>query len=139
MENNVIDAVTLGGSVAELDFSIWALFLRADIVVKLVIIVLFIASIGCWAIIFEKIASIRRLNAGANDFETAFWSGGSLNDLFDRLGGKPRDPMGAVFITAMQEWRRAMSKGLTGSSGARVSLGDRIDRVMQITMTREMD
>ncbi len=139
MENNVIEAVTLGGSVAQLDFSIWALFLRADVVVKLVIIILFIASIGCWAIIFEKIAGIRRLNAGAKDFETAFWSGGSLNDLYERLGGKPRDPMSAVFITAMQEWRRAISKGLAGSSGARVSLGDRIDRVMQITMTREMD
>ncbi|MCH7486205.1 MAG: protein TolQ [Proteobacteria bacterium] len=139
MENNVIDVVTLGGSVAPLDFSIWALFLRADIVVKLVIIILFMASIGCWAIIIEKVMGIRRLNAGANEFETAFWSGGSLNDLYERLGSKPRDPMSAVFITAMQEWRRAVSKGLVGSSGARVGLGDRIDRVMQITMTREMD
>jgi biopolymer transport protein TolQ len=60
MENSVIDAVTLGGSVAPLDFSMWALFLRADLVVKGVIVILFLASIGCWAIIFEKIAGIRR-------------------------------------------------------------------------------
>ena len=64
MENNVIDAVSLGGS-ASLDFSVMALFMRADPVVKGVIGILFMASIWCWTIIFQKTLGLRRLNAGA--------------------------------------------------------------------------
>ncbi|MBL6945698.1 MAG: protein TolQ [Rhodospirillales bacterium] len=139
MENTVIDAVTLGGSVAELDFSVWGLFLRADIVVKVVIIGLLVASIWCWAIIFEKYFGLRKLNSRAGEFETAFWSGGSLDTLYDNIGNYPRDPMSAVFVAAMKEWRRALAKGMNGSETSRIGLGDRIDRVMQITVTREMD
>ncbi|MBL6927534.1 MAG: protein TolQ [Rhodospirillales bacterium] len=139
MENTVIDAVALGGSVAELDFSVWGLFLRADIIVKAVIIGLLLASIWCWAIIFEKYFGLRRLNKRAGDFETAFWSGGSLDTLFDNIGNYPQDPMSAVFLAAMKEWRRALAKGIEGTETSRIGLGDRIDRVMQITVTREMD
>ena len=63
MENQIIEAVTLGGSVADMNFSIWALFVRADVVVKAVIILLLVASIWCWAIIFDKVVNLRRLNA----------------------------------------------------------------------------
>ncbi len=139
MENTVIDAVSLGGSVADVDFSVWGLFLRADIVVKVVIIGLLIASIWCWAIIFEKMLGLRRLNARANEFETAFWSGGSLDTLYDNIGSYPRDPMSAVFVAAMKEWRRALARGGNGVRTGRVKLGERIDRVMQIAVMREMD
>ena len=54
MENQIVDTVTLGGSVADLDFSLIALFMRADLVVKAVIVILFLASVWCWAIIFQK-------------------------------------------------------------------------------------
>ena len=81
METTIVEAAALGGYVADLDFSIWALFLRADVVVKAVIIILFFASIWCWAIIFEKVLGLRRLNARAADFESAFWSGSSLDEL----------------------------------------------------------
>ncbi len=138
MENSVIDAVTLGGSVGELDFSMISLFLRADLIVKSVIVILLLASIWCWAIIFEKILGLRKLNAGAAKFEQAFWSGVSLDDLYNRTGAQPKDPMSAVFIAAMREWNRAVSTG-DGDSVARVSLSERIERVMQITLAREMD
>ena len=138
MERATIDAVTLGGSVAGLDFSVWGLFLRADIVVQVVIVGLLLASIWCWAVIFEKLIGLRRLNARASEFETAFWSGGSLDALYDNIGSYPRDPMSAVFVAAMKEWRRALAKR-NGARASRVGLGDRIDRVMQITVTREMD
>ncbi|OHC76585.1 MAG: protein TolQ [Rhodospirillales bacterium RIFCSPLOWO2_12_FULL_58_28] len=139
MENNVIDAVSLGGSTA-LDFSIMALFLKADPIVKSVIAVLLLASIWCWAIIFQKILGIRLLNAGAANFETAFWSGGSLDDLYDRISGQPRDPMSAVFVAAMREWRRTPGGATSGSmDNKRVGVGGRVERVMQITVTREMD
>ena len=139
MEQNVVDAVTLGGSVAAYDFSMWALFWRSDIVVKLVIVILLFASVWCWAIIIEKTMWIRRLNTTATDFEGTFWSGGPLDELYDRIGTTPSDPMAAVFAAAMREWRRSESKGLTAHEATRGSLQERIDRVMQITVAREMD
>ena len=139
METTIVEAAALGGSVADLDFSILALFLRADVVVKAVIVLLFFASIWCWAIIFEKVLGLRRLNARASDFESAFWSGSSLDELYDRIGARPGDPMSAVFVTAMQEWRRSLAKGLTQNESTRASLQERIERVMQIATVRELD
>ena len=138
MENQIIEAATLGGSVANVDFSLWSLFIRADVVVKAVIVLLLIASVWCWAIIFEKLLGIRKLNAGASQFEQSFWSGVSLDDLYSRTGNRPGDPMTAVFVAAMKEWKRAPSGGESDST-ARVNLSERIDRVMQITLAREMD
>ena len=137
MEHSVIDAVTLGGSVGDLDFSMWSLFMRADLIVKSVIVILLLASVWCWAIIFEKMMGLRKLNAGATRFEQAFWSGVSLEELYNRTGAQPKDPMTAVFIAAMREWNRAVAP--EGDATARVSLGERIERVMQITLAREMD
>ena len=139
METTIVEAAALSGSVADLDFSILALFLRADVVVKAVIVILFFASIWCWAIIFEKVLGLRRLNARASEFESAFWSGSSLDELYDRIGARPGDPMSAVFVTAMQEWRRSLAKGLSKNENARASLQERIERVMQIATVRELD
>lgn len=138
MENGIIKAATLGGSVANLDFSMLSLFMRADVIVKGVVILLLLASIWCWAIIFEKIIGLRKLNAQASKFEQSFWSGSSLDDLYDRLGDAPSDPMATIFIAAMREWRRATAKGLTGNGGMG-GLGGRVERVMQIAVAREMD
>ncbi len=137
MEHSVIDAVTLGGSVGDLDFSMWSLFMRADLIVKSVIVILLLASVWCWAIIFEKMMGLRKLNAGATRFEQAFWSGVSLEELYNRTGAQPKDPMTAVFIAAMREWNRAVAP--EGDATARVSLSERIERVMQITLAREMN
>lgn len=138
MENQIIEAATLGGSVADMDFSIWSLFVRADAVVKAVIILLLLASVWCWAIILHKVVNLRRLNSRSSEFEQSFWSGNSLDDLYERISASPRDPMSAVFVSAMREWRRTSTRG-TGVSDARVGVSDRIDRVMQITLDREMD
>jgi biopolymer transport protein TolQ len=135
MENSIIKAATLGGSVANLDFSMVSLFMRADVIVKGVVVLLLVASIWCWAIIFEKMLGLRKLNAQASKFEQSFWSGSSLDDLYDRLGDTPQDPMATVFIAAMREWRRATAKGISVKGG----LGDRVERVMQIAVAREMD
>jgi len=139
MENQVIDAVTLGGSVADIDFSVWSLFLRADLIVKSVIILLLLASIWCWAIIFDKVFGIRRLNARSDHFEQSFWSGNSLDELYDRISNHPTDPMSAVFVAAMREWRRSPAKPAEVGASAYVGVAERIDRVMQITLAREME
>ena len=137
MENQAVDAMTLAGSTGALDFGMLALFERADLIVKSVIILLLLASLWCWAIIFEKWIGVRRLNKRSNAFEKTFWSGQSLDDLYDRISAEPRDPMSAVFVAAMREWRRSPSK--SGIGGATASLAERIDRVMHITVQREMD
>jgi biopolymer transport protein TolQ len=139
MEGSVIDAVAIGGSVDGLDFSMLSLFWRADWVVKSVIVMLVGASVWCWAIIFEKVTSLKRLNAQAQDFEKAFWSGQSLEAIYDRISTHPKDPMSAVFVSAMREWRRASEKGHVRSTLASTSLAERIERVMQITVQREME
>jgi biopolymer transport protein TolQ len=136
MENQAVDAAMMAGSIGADQFTIMSMFLRAGIVVKTVMVMLILASIWCWAIIFEKLLTVRRLNKRSDEFEQAFWSGKSLDDLFDRVASNPRDPMAAVFSAAMREWRRVSG---SGSSSIKVGLGERIDRVMQITVNREMD
>ena len=136
---NQIDATALAGSVGAQDLSIWSLFLNADWIVKLVILLLVIASFWTWTIIFEKAMRIRRLRAAARQFEESFWSGGSLEELFDRIGNRPPDPMTSVFVAAMKEWRRSAAKGLLVSEQMRTNLQDRIERVMDITLGREME
>ena len=136
MENQVVDAAVMAGSLTADQFTMMSMFLRADLVVKSVMVILVLASIWCWAIIFEKLLTVRRLNKRSDEFEQAFWSGKSLDDLFDKVSSNPRDPMSAVFAAAMREWRRV--SGNT-SENFKVGLADRIERVMQITVNREMD
>jgi biopolymer transport protein TolQ len=138
METEITGTV-LAGSVEATDLTIWGLFLSADWVVKAVIVLLLAASFWTWTIVFEKWFRLRRLRALARQFEESFWSGGSLEDLFDRVGNRPPDPMTSVFVAAMREWRRSAAKGLLGSDQLRANLQDRIERVMDITLGREME
>jgi len=138
MENQ-IDAAALVGSVAVQDLTVWGLFLQADWIVKAVIVLLVVASFWTWTIIFEKVIRIRRLRAQARQFEEAFWSGGSLEELFDRIGTRPPDPMSSIFVAAMREWRRSAAKGLLDTDQLRAGLQERIERVMDITLGREME
>lgn len=137
MESTAVETAALAGSMAH-DLSIWSLFLQADFVVKLVMLILCLASFWCWAIIFEKIRRMRRLTALATEFEESFWSGGSLDDLFDRIQNRPADPMASIFAAAMREWRRSSARGFVDTN-QRASLSERIDRVMHVTLGREMD
>jgi biopolymer transport protein TolQ len=138
MQGNPLDAAALGGVVSH-DLSILGLFLQADIIVKVVMLLLLAASFWSWAVIFDKLMRLRRLRRDADAFEEGFWSGGSLDDLYDRIGARPLDPMSAIFAAAMREWRRSAAKGLTGSDSLRASLQDRIERVMGVTFGREME
>ena len=78
MESNIIETVAVTGGADFTDFSVWALFLRADVVIKLVMVVLFVASFWSWTIIIDKWLRVRRLEREARRFEESFWSGGSL-------------------------------------------------------------
>ena len=138
MQPNAIDPSPLTGSITH-DLSIIGLFLQSDAIVKLVMLILLLASFWSWAIIFDKVMRIRRLRHAASSFEESFWSGGSLDDLYERVGQRPPDPMTAVFSSAMREWRRSAAKNLLGTPGVRASLQQRIERVMSVTVGREME
>jgi biopolymer transport protein TolQ len=117
--------------------SLWGLFLQSDIVVKLVILSLLLASIWVWAIIFEKVTTLRRANRDGNTFEDHFWSGGSLDELYDQEGQKPDHPMAAVFGAAMGEWRRTAR--IAGADISQTAVRERVDRAMNVTIQREME
>ena len=137
MEQTIVDSVQLGGSV-DTDLSIVGLFLAADPVVKAVMLGLIIVSIFTWAIIFDKILKLKGLRAHARAFEDSFWSGGSIEELYDKVGTNPHDPMSLVFSEAMREWRN--SKDLARKSEeVRASLRARIQQIMNLTIDREME
>ncbi len=120
---------------AAADFSFLSLFLQAHIVVKLVMIGLLLASIWGWAVIIEKSVLYARIRRESDDFERLFWSGQSLDELFAAFSQSRPTGMGALFIAAMHEWRRSIE--LTPRPLAGVQ--HRIERVMDVTITREMD
>lgn len=119
--------------------TMWDLFWGAEPIIKLVMLGLVIASVWSWTIIFQKIYRLQRLNKAAENFEEAFWSGGALDDLFDRIHNRIVDPMSAIFCAAMREWRRSISKGIARTTEFRGTLEQRIERVMQVTLSREME
>ncbi len=137
MENSTLIATELAGSVSG-DLSIWGLFLRADPVVKAVIFALLAASFWSWAVIFEKILRIKKIRRQADQFEAAFWSSDSLEDLYDSMSAKLDHPMAMLFANAMREWRRSAERGLH-KAGVHAGLQARIEQVMRITIDREME
>ncbi len=133
----IVESARLGPDAAY-NLTIWGLFTDADLVVQVVLVLLLLASFWTWAIIFEKWLRMRRLKSRAEDFEEDFWSGGSLDDLYEQMDQRPNDPMSAIFVSAMKEWRRSTARGGLDNERTRVSLQQRIERVMEITLGREM-
>jgi biopolymer transport protein TolQ len=117
------------------DFSLWGLFWSAHPVVKLVMIGLLIASVWCWAIIVDKTLLFRRTQAEMDRFEDVFWSGQSLEELYRSLQEQPGSGLAAVFVAAMREWKRSFE----GSGRQVASLAQRIDKVLDVTIQREVE
>ena len=128
-----VDVLSGDGGLSLLD-----LFLKADFVVKLVMLALVLVSLWCWAIIFEKFLRMARLKRKADIFEDSFWSGGSLNDLYDRIDNRPSDPMQTIFVSAMREWRRGSGHPTSANDGMKASFQQRIERSMDLAIMREM-
>lgn len=117
------------------DYSVWSLFLQADVVVKLVMIGLVVASIWSWAIMIDKGRRARHIKREADSFEDAFWSGNSLDKLHDKAKKHADHPFAMVFVAAMEEWRRSF----TGARVDKASIKQRLATVMRVTFEREMD
>jgi len=118
------------------DFSLISLFWRADIIVKAIMLGLAAASIWSWGIALDKQMQLSGLNAKARRFEQDFWSGRSLDELRDAFADRPRDPMSRVFAAAMREWREGEERD--SSESQLLTLRERISRVMNVAVTREL-
>jgi biopolymer transport protein TolQ len=117
------------------DISLIGLFWQAHIVVKLVILGLILSSVWSWAIIVDKTILYRRLRKQMDRFERVFWSGQSLEELYRSLTGRTTSAMAAVFVAAMREWKRSFESGARSAIGLQM----RIDKVIDVTISREMD
>jgi biopolymer transport protein TolQ len=129
------DLAASGVSAPAMDMSFLSLFLQAHIVVKLVMIGLILASIWVWAIIIDKTLLFGRNRREMDRFEQVFWSGQSLEDLYRSLAGRSNHGMAAIFVAAMREWKRTYEGGARSFAG----LNQRLDKVMNVTIAREMD
>jgi len=130
MEQEVATQVIgLGGST---DFSIIQLFLRADFVVKSVIIILIAASVYSWALIFEKYRLFQRIEKSTSSFEDKFWKSRSAESFYNSFTNKEKDPLASVFQSAMNELIKTKSK----SSSVQTN---RVSRVLEISADNEIN
>ena len=113
------------------DFSLWQLFLRADFVVKAVIIILLASSVYSWALIFDKYKLFKKINRTSADFENKFWKSKSAESFSKTLPAKSEDPITQIFITAMDELIKTKSKSAAVQSA-------RVERVLEISTDNQI-
>lgn len=119
----------------EIDFSMWGLFARATVTVKLVMLMLVGASIWSWGIIIQKMINYRLARREADAFDRAFWSGNPLDELFDKVGAEPPGQAARIFSAGMTEWRRSHRSDGGLIPGAQA----RIDRSMDVAIAKETE
>lgn len=117
------------------NLSLWSLFYNADLIVKLVMVGLLVASVWVWAIVIDKLLLYARMRRAMDRFEQAFWSGQSLEELYKSLSARPTNSMSALFVAAMREWKRS----LEGQARSFAGLQMRIEKVMDVTIAREVE
>jgi biopolymer transport protein TolQ len=120
---------------ASAEISIWSMFWNAHFVVKLVMFGLIAASIWSWAIIFTKTFMLSRMRRSIDEFEEAFWSGNSLEELYRSLVEKQTSGAASLFVAAMREWKRSFET----SRGAFMGLHARIEKVLDVSIAREVE
>jgi len=136
-----MEEVTLASNLANeaIDFSMFSLFIRADIIVKSVIITLILSSIYSWTIIVGKFIRIKRLKQLDKEFEEIFWSGNSFEDLFETFNYAQNDPKSKIFCSAISEWKKSNKDYSITSLDETNSLKERMSRSMQVTFNKESE
>ena len=129
LAKEAIGPATVGG------FSFLELFLQAHIVVQAVMLGLLIASVWSWAIVVEKLFAFRRARRESDYFENMFWSGQSLDELYGALARSKTITTAALFVAAMREWKRSVEGNIRALGGIQL----RVDKVMDVTINREME
>ena len=118
------------GLASNTDFSILKLFIRADIIVKSVIVILIVCSIYSWAVIIEKIKLFKKINSSSEDFENKFWKSKSAENFYNSLPSKTEDPMARVFMDSMH----VMLKSRRSSN-----LDEKMSRMLEINIEKQME
>jgi biopolymer transport protein TolQ len=117
------------------DLSLFSLFWQAHWIVKGVMVGLVVCSVWVWAIAIDKTVLFTRMRRTMDRFETAFWSGQSLDELYTSISARPSHSMAALFVAAMREWKRS----LEGQARSFAGLQMRIEKVMDVTISREIE
>ena len=118
------------GLASNTDFSILSLFLRADIIVKSVIVILIASSVYSWAIIFDKINMFRKINKSAEEFEEKFWKSKSAESFYNNLPANLNDPMAQLFKNSMQTLMKARSRS---------NLSERLEGILEVNLEKQMN
>jgi len=134
--NDTVQAVDLGSYTH--DLSMWGLFMQADMIVKIVMIMLIVASVWSWTIILHKKALLGKLNRRAKRFEDSFWSGEPLDKIYQRVKNAKQDPMLNTFSAGMEEWQAGVAHGMPGRESMQASLRQRVERSMSVAIGREV-
>ena len=124
-----------GALQASTEVSFWHMFWQAHFVVKLVMIGLLAASVWSWAIIVNKFILLSSAKKSMDRFEESFWSGNSLEDLYQTLSTRPTTAMASLFVAAMREWKRSF----TGAASSFMGLQARIEKVLDVSIAREVE
>ena len=117
------------------DLSLLTLFWHAHWIVKAVMVGLLVCSVWVWAIAIDKTVLYARSRREMDRFEQAFWSGESLEELYRSLVSRPTHSMTALFVAAMREWKRSFE----GSTRSFAGLQMRIEKVMEVSIAREIE
>ena len=136
-----MEEITVASSVLNesVDFSMISLFLRADFVVKSVILILIVSSLYSWNVIIAKILRIRQLKQMEKEFEDIFWSGNSFEDLYETLNFNKLDPKSKMFCAAIAEWKKSKALSKNESSISISFLKDRMHRSMIVVFNKESE
>ncbi|NBX03956.1 MAG: protein TolQ [Alphaproteobacteria bacterium] len=134
-----VNSATLAGSAGMHDFSMLGMFLQADWVVKIVMMLLLFASFWCWAIIAEKYFLFRSIKQKAAKFEQDFWSSEALDKFYEKTKKRANHPMAVIFVAAMEEWFHSKTGTSQAIGGMKLSMRERIVQVMMVARNRETE
>tara|TARA_Y100001970_G_C14096067_1_gene782731 strand:- start:237 stop:911 length:675 start_codon:yes stop_codon:yes gene_type:complete len=118
------------GLASNTDFSIIQLFIRADIIVKSVIVILIASSIYSWAIIYDKYKLFKKINKSSEDFEEKFWKSKSAETFYNNLPSNTEDPMALVFKTSMQTVMKSRSRS---------NLSEKLTGILEVNIEKQMN
>ncbi|MDB5593360.1 MAG: tolQ [Hyphomicrobiales bacterium] len=127
--------IATGVAAASTEVSFWHMFWQAHFVVKVVMLGLLGASVWSWAIIINKFILFSNAKKAMDKFEESFWSGNSLEDLYQNLSSRPTTAMATLFVAAMREWKRSF----TGAASSFMGLQARIEKVLDVSIAREIE
>ncbi len=116
--------------------SMMGMFQDSDIFMKILILGLLFASVWCWAIIFDKVMMLRRVNARMKHFEEKFWHASSLLTFFQELPQKVKDPFSLIFKNAYAEYQHIIAEKIKNPS---IKMEERLEKVMQITIDKQVE